>query len=60
MIPGVNIINGKACAASINKARGFEGHSETLGRRYRGQSPLRKFLGSKKHLNLFNIDLNTT
>ena len=42
MIPRVNIICRKASAA-----RGFW-----------GQSPLRKFLGSKEHLDWFKTDLN--
>ena len=34
------------------------GCSETLSRDFRGQSPLRKLLGSKEHLDWFIIDLN--
>ena len=51
MIPEVNIISGKASIVSINGARGSGGGSESLGKDFRGQSPLRKFLGSKEHLN---------
>ena len=35
MIPGVNIISGKASVASVNRARG----SEPLRRGFRGWSP---------------------
>ena len=49
MIPGANIIIGKACVA---------GGSEPLSRRFRGQSPLRKSLGSKEHLDWLKMDLN--
>ena len=51
MIPEVNIISGKAIVASVNEAGGSGGGSESLSRDFRGQSPLRKFLGSKEHLN---------
>ena len=54
MIPGANIINGKASVASVNRARG----SEPLRRGFRGLSPLRKFLGSKEHLDWLKIGLN--
>ena len=37
---------------------GSGGCSETLSRDFRGQSPLRKLLGSKEHLDWFIIDLN--
>ena len=50
MIPEVNIISGKASAASVNGARESGGGSESLNRDFRGQSPLRKFLGPKEHL----------
>ena len=54
MIPGANIISGKASVASFNRA----GRSEPLSRGFRGWSPLRKFLGSKEHLDWLKIDLN--
>ena len=61
MTPGVNII-GKASATSINRAQGLggggSGGSATLSRDFRGQSPLRKLLGSKEHLDWLKIDLN--
>ena len=60
MTPGVNI--GKASATSINRAQGLggggSGGSATLSRDFRGQSPLRKLLGSKEHLDWLKIDLN--
>ena len=40
----------KRCVASINGAEG----SEPLRRGFRGQSPLRIFLGSKEYLDWFN------
>ena len=52
MIPGVNIINRKVSVASFNRAGGVWGCSETPA------GPLRKFLGSKEHLNWLGIDLN--
>ena len=51
MIPEVNIISGKASVASVNGAGGSGGGSESLSGDFRGWSPLRKFLGSKEHLN---------
>ena len=47
MISEVNTISRKTSVASINKAGGSGGHSESLSRDFRGQSPLRKSLGSK-------------
>ena len=47
MIPEVNIISRKA---GVSRAEGSGGHSESLSRDFRRQSPLRKFLGSKEHL----------
>ena len=46
MIPGVNIIDRKVSVASVNEC------SETT------VGPLRKFLGSKEHVNWLKIDLN--
>ena len=51
MIPEVNIISGKASVVSVNGAGGSGGDSESLSGDFRGQSPLRKFFGSKEHLN---------
>ena len=51
MIPEVNIISEKASAASVNGAGVSGGGSESLGGDFREWSPLRKFLGSKEHLN---------
>ena len=51
MIPEVNIISGKASVVSVNGAGGSGGGSESLSGDFRGWSPLRKFLGSKEHLN---------
>ena len=50
MIPEVNIITGKASVASVNGAGG-SGGAESLNGDFRGQSLLRRFLGSKEHLN---------
>ena len=57
VIPGVNIISGKASVASIIEAGGggaLSPSAEVLG----GRAPLRKFLGSKEHLKWLKIDLN--
>ena len=51
MIPKVNIISGKASIATINEAGGSGGGSESLSGNFRGKNHLRKFLGSKEHLN---------
>ena len=48
--PAANITSWKGSAASINRAGG----SEPLRRGFRGQSPLRKFLGSKEYIDWFN------
>ena len=58
MIPEVNIISEKASVVSVNGAGGSGGGSESLSGDFRGQSPLRKFLGSKEHLNQLETDLN--
>ena len=47
----------KVNLASVNRARVWE-HSEPLSEGYRGWSPLRKFFGSKEHLEWYRIDLN--
>ena len=49
MVPEVNIISVKASVVSGNRAGG-SGCSESLSRDYTGESLLRKFLGSKEHL----------
>ena len=54
MILGANIISGKASAASVNRSGGYE----PLSRGFRGWSPLKKYLGSKEHLDWLKIDLN--
>ena len=54
MIPGANIISGKASLASVNRAGG----SEPLSKGSREWSPLRKILGSKEDLDWLKIDLN--
>ena len=53
MIPGVSI-GRKMSVASVNGAGGSGGCSETPA------GPLRKFLGSKEHLNRLKIDLNAS
>ena len=50
MIPEVNIISRKVSIASVNEAGESDRHSESLSRNVRGQSPLKKVLGSKEHL----------
>ena len=54
MIPGANIISGKAGVVRVNRAGG----SDTLSRAFRGWCSLRKFLGSKEHLDWPKIDFN--
>ena len=54
MIPGANIISGKASLASVNRAGG----SEPLSKGFRGWSPLRKILVSKEDLDWLKIGLN--
>ena len=56
MIPGVNIIGRKVSIVSV-MGWGVWGYSETPTGVLRGQSTLRKFLGSKEHLDLLEIDL---
>ena len=57
MIRRVNIISRKASIASINRA-GKSGGALRLSAYFRGQSPLRKVLGSKEHLDWLTTDLN--
>ena len=54
MIPGVTIISKKASIASVNGTGGVWKLSETPA------GSLRKFAGTKKHLNWLKIDLNAT
>ena len=51
---------GKASAVSVNRSGSLRGWwcYETLSRDFRGQSPLRELLGSKKHLDWLKINLN--
>ena len=56
MIPRAHIISRKASKVSIGGAGGK--HSEPLSEGCRGQSPLRKFEGSREHLDWLKIDLN--
>ena len=46
-IPRVIIIRRKASAVSVNEAGESWGHSESLSKGFRGQSPIIKFLGYK-------------
>ena len=59
MISEVNIISGKASITTVNRAGGSGRGSESLRWEFRGQKPLRTFLGTKEHLNQLEIDLNT-
>ena len=54
MVPGANIISGKASVASFNRA----GRSKPLSRGFMGWSPLRKSLDSKEYLDWLKTDLN--
>ena len=58
-IPGVNIIGAKLSVASINRAGGLGVFWDPNGG-FRGQSTLRKFVGSKEHLDWLKINLNVT
>ena len=59
MIPGVNIISGKTSTASVNGTGGSGGHAVSpYSGNFRVQSTLRKFIGSKEHLDWLKIDLN--
>ena len=59
MIPEGNIFIGKASAVSVNRVGGSMGCSESLSGDFREQSPLRKILGFKGHIDWLKIDLNT-
>ena len=59
-IPQVNIIYRKASVVSANETGGSGGHCEPLSKGFKGRNPLRKFLGSKEHLDWLKIDLNVT
>ena len=53
------IIGGKVNVASLNVAGGTGGFLRTPpSGGFRGRSALRKFLGSKEHLDWFKIDFN--
>ena len=58
VILGVNLIGRKVSVTSVNKDGAglalFWGHSES----FRGQSTLRKCLGSRDHLDWLKIDFN--
>ena len=56
MIPGVHISSGKASVENVNGTGGRR--SDPLSGGFRGQSSLRKFEGSKEHLDWLNIDSN--
>ena len=60
MIPGVNMISRKASVATVNGAGGCVGWecSEPLSGGFRGEAPVRKFLGPKEHLDQLKTDLN--
>ena len=58
MIPRVIIISGKSGVESANGAGRSGGRSKPLSGCFRGRSPLRKYLGSKQHLDWLKIDLN--
>ena len=60
MIPGVNEIGGNSKRSEPNGAGGSEGSALSPPRKSsRGQSPLRKFLGSKTPLDGLKIGLNS-
>ena len=54
IIPGANIISGKASVASVNRAGGVWAPQEVI---YRVEPP-KKILGSKEHLDWLKLDLN--
>ena len=58
MISRVIIISRRASIASVNRAGVSGACPEPLSEVFRGWSPLRKFLGSREHLDLLKIDLN--
>ena len=58
MIPGANIISRKASLASVNRAGGEGGSLSPSAGHLGGGAPLRKFFGSKEHLDWLKIDLN--
>ena len=57
MIPGVNIISGKASVESVNWAGEVWRHSE-LSVGILGAETTKKILGSKEHPDWLKIDLN--
>ena len=55
------MISEKASVASIDRARGSGGGGTLrLSRSFGQWNPLKKFLGSKEHLERLKIDLNAT
>ena len=60
MIPGFNIISGKASAATVNGARSMGGTLSPSNGVLGAKSPVRIFLDSKEHLDWLKIDLNVT
>ena len=58
MIPRVNIISRKASVVSVNGAGRSRGALSPSLRGLGGRAPLGKFLGSKRHLDLLEINLN--
>ena len=59
MISRVIIISGKTSVASVNGAGVSGVCSELLSGGFGGWSPLRKFLGSKEHLDWLKIGLDS-
>ena len=57
MISGVNIISGRVSVAGFNGAGGA-GDTLSPSARDLGVEPLRKFLGSKEHLDWLKMDLD--
>ena len=59
MIPGVNIISGKAGVASFKEAEGAGGALWAPQQGIQEAEFPNKFLGSEEHLDWLKIDLNT-
>ena len=59
MIPGVNKTGRKVSVARVNGA-GESGVLWDPNRNFRGWSTVRKFLGSKEHIDRLKEDLNAT
>ena len=58
MIPAEDIIGGKASIATINGADGSGGPLIPSVEVLVGETPVRKFLGSKEHRNWLKMDLH--